>query len=67
MTKIDRVHRLLQDKLFPDKLLLILVSSFHVTEFPRPKTLWLVPDTKVIMGLDVSPVRPEKNVLINSL
>lgn len=63
----NRFHRHLQDKLFSDKLLLVLVSSFHITEFPRPKTLSLILDTKVIMGFDVCPVRPEKNVLINSL
>lgn len=35
-------HSLLQDKLFLDKLLLVLVSSFYIIESPRPKTL---PDT----------------------
>lgn len=34
---------------------------------PQGLKLTLIPDTKVIMGLDVCPIRPEKNVLINSV
>lgn len=66
MAKIEHIFRLLQDKLFLDKLPLVIVSCFHITQSLSSQKCCLIFDTKVIMGLAVSPVRPE-DVLINSL